>query len=60
MVMDDCQLGDVVVKDKDTLGCDFVIGDTRVCFVTLYGCDELMRWMAKKLGYVIVDPHEDD
>ena len=56
--MDDCKLSDVVVKDQRHLGIEVFILDDRICLLDNYHAELLMRWIASKLGYEIVNPHE--
>ena len=56
--MSECKIGDVTVVDQGDVGVAFFVDGDQRCFVNDRGAEELMRWLADKLGYQIVDPHE--
>lgn len=47
-MMENLQLGDITVKDKGPLGCDFYIGENRIMWINQTGEEDLIKWLSKR------------
>lgn len=46
--MEDLKLGDITVKNKGSLGCDFYIGDHRIMWLNDRAEGALIVWLSQK------------